>query len=312
MRTATFLHNVLPHSALKGSTPSRTMFPNGRDYIQQGGKLYTFGCLAYRWIHQERRNIQRASKFAPNSERLVFTGYDASDNNLMVLLDPKTDRIYREKNVKIVENVLPFCERAKCGPCKCPVKERTESPVSADHELILNLQMPIHEYEDAVVESEGQLSAETAVKSVCDQSVMTVENEQTSASPVSERTQHLPPAETSDSSLHHHTIEEIAESETENGDEAVNNDEMTVEEEETQQSEEFEKDDPPKGDDEPDDSWVTEKQEEKRQKDAYNLRDRSQLKPPDRLTYLIQGPSGETQIMHHQATAAGNLNLGAS
>ncbi|KAH9409194.1 hypothetical protein TYRP_023714, partial [Tyrophagus putrescentiae] len=307
MRTATFLHNVLPHSALKGSTPSRTMFPNGLDYIQRGGKLHTFGCLAYRWIHQERRNIQRSSKFAPNSERLVFAGYDASDNYLMVLLDPKTDRIYRERNVKIVDKILPFCEKAKNGPCQCPVKERTEPPASVDHEVTINLQMPMHENENAAIESEEQLSAKTAVKTICDSTEMTTENNQTSVSHFSEQEQSLPPTiETSDSSLGRRANEEIPELETEDSDEVMNNEETTVEEEATSQREESEKDGLSESDDEPDDSWITEKQEAKSQKDAYNLRDRSKLKPPNRLTYLIQGPSGEVKEpnSHHEAMSS--------
>ncbi|KAH9388757.1 hypothetical protein TYRP_008102 [Tyrophagus putrescentiae] len=307
-----YYYLLVSDEATKFAWTFATLFPNGLDYIQQGGKLHTFGCLAYRWIHQERRNIQRSSKFAPNSEKLVFTGYDASDNNLMILLDPKTDRIYREKNVKIVDKVLPFCEKARDGPCKCLVKERTESPAVVNHEITLDLQVPIHVNESAVEESEEQLSDETVVKTLCEPTGITTENKQTSVSSFSEQTQHEPPTETFDSSLDYQTAKETSESETEDSQVEANTEEMTIEKEETLQGEESEKDDPPESDDEPDDSWITEKQKERRQRDTYNLRDRSQIKPPNRLTYLIQGPSGELMFCSCLSTLSLLLSLSLS
>ena len=307
MRTATFLHNLLPHSALNGSTPSKTLFTNGKDYIERGGKLHTFGCLAYRWIHQERRNIQRSSKFAANSERLVFAGYDADDNNLLILLDPRTDRVYRERNVKIVDNVLPFCDRTSGEACKCSVKERTEPLPDNDRAIIVNTRMSVFEEDNVGIDAEEHASGETAIKTIFAQPEIAATDEtKTSVIDVIAQEQVTPTNETSDSQLDSETEVRIDESETESVENDVEIpviDEETVLEGDTRQEGDSAKNDSSESEEEPDDSWAAEKQKERLPRDAYNLRDRSQLKPPSRYTCLIKGPSGDVKEpeSHHEA-----------
>ncbi|KAH9389567.1 hypothetical protein TYRP_007111 [Tyrophagus putrescentiae] len=69
-----FLYNLAPHSSIKFVAPAKRLFPETRTIIERGGQLHIFGSAAYKSIPQERRNITRASKLAPISEKLVFAG----------------------------------------------------------------------------------------------------------------------------------------------------------------------------------------------------------------------------------------------
>src|SRR5699024_2403310 len=67
------------------------------------------------------------SKFEPTSEKLVFVGY-ASDADAYLLLNPATDTVIKERNLKVIDGRFPFCDAkdSDCEPCCC-----RESPVQS-------------------------------------------------------------------------------------------------------------------------------------------------------------------------------------
>ncbi|KAH9396298.1 H/ACA snoRNP pseudouridylase subunit [Tyrophagus putrescentiae] len=113
----TFLLNIanLHH----GKSPFEQLFPNTRSFLDRGGVLHVFGCLAYRWIPHEKRNMNRAGKFEAHSEKMVFVGYDHVDNDIFLLLNPSTGQVYRERNVVFVDTMLPLCDKKENCKCKC-------------------------------------------------------------------------------------------------------------------------------------------------------------------------------------------------
>ncbi len=76
-----------------------------------------FGSAAYKSIPQERRNINRANKFAPVLEKLVFVGYDSLDSDIYLLMNTRTGAVTREKNVVVADGVFPFAGTKK--DCQC-------------------------------------------------------------------------------------------------------------------------------------------------------------------------------------------------
>ena len=128
VKAATFLYNLLPHSSLAGSSPYKKMFPGKVDFLDRGGKLHQFGSAAFRWIPNEERKLKRRNKFAPNSEKLVFVGYDSLDSDVYLLLKPGTRSVIRERNVTVLDGQYPYCEKKEDPACKCksPVNQRCE------------------------------------------------------------------------------------------------------------------------------------------------------------------------------------------
>ena len=121
LKTAVYLANRWPHTSLDGQMPLKVLFPRKDDGIK---KTHIFGSAAYRWIHHEKR---LRSKFDPTSEKMVFVGY-APDADAYLLLNPETGDIIRERNVKIIDGVFPFCEKKGQGDeCQCKVKEDCRS-----------------------------------------------------------------------------------------------------------------------------------------------------------------------------------------
>src|SRR5699024_9286903 len=112
VKCAVFLYNLSPHSALANEkSPVKCLFPNSKDFLEKNGKLHSFGSVAYRWIHHEERNIKQRGKFAPNSEQLVFVGYDSLDSTIYRLLDMRSGVVIRERNVTILDGNYPFCDK---------------------------------------------------------------------------------------------------------------------------------------------------------------------------------------------------------
>src|SRR5699024_7469276 len=127
VKMAAFLYNLSPHSALNESSPFKTLFPQEKD-IERGKEMHVFGSVAYRWIHHERRTRMNAAKFDPTSEKLVFVGY-ARDADAYLLLNPGTNQVIKERNLKVVDGMFPFCEKSHCTPCE--VKCHCTAQVSA-------------------------------------------------------------------------------------------------------------------------------------------------------------------------------------
>ncbi len=121
--TSCFLYNLAPHSSIKFVAPAKRLFPETRTIIERGGQLHIFGSAAYKSIPHERRNITRASKLAPISEKLVFAGYDALDSDIYLLLNPKSGAIIRERNVVVKDGDFPFCEKKEDCRCQCPIAQ---------------------------------------------------------------------------------------------------------------------------------------------------------------------------------------------
>lgn len=297
LRTAVFIYNIIPHSSLNES-PFRKLFPSSRDYIQRGGKMHTFGCLAYKWIHPERRNIARANKFSERSEKRVFVGYDAEDNDAFILLDPKNDTLYRERNVRFDEDILPFCNKKMDQKGECVCKQRTE-PKTIDQGIIISLDSPITEDQRTEPPAKNdRLKAETRLSSIESSSDVQIDT------PVQDSTRNDPI---------------LYSVETQTSEIAAKNDEADV----LPLIDFDEPADPPPvetpepllalepvparvivpivdqenvNDDVRPDTKSTEMKPE-----GYNLRDRSTLKPPDRLTYLVDGPKGKMIVpKNHQ------------
>src|SRR5699024_5097197 len=81
-----------------------------------------------RWLHHERRTRLRFSKFEPTSEKMVFVGY-APNADAYLLLDPETDEVTKERNLKVVEDIFPFCEVKE--KCKCHQEENEKTKVGS-------------------------------------------------------------------------------------------------------------------------------------------------------------------------------------
>ena len=60
----------------------------------------TFGSVAYRWIHKDKRE-----KFKPTSEKLIFVGY-CDQYKAYKLLDIVNNRVIVDRNVKVIDNLM--------------------------------------------------------------------------------------------------------------------------------------------------------------------------------------------------------------
>src|SRR5699024_3583076 len=159
VKMAAFLYNLSPHSALHESSPCKTLFPQETDIIEQGKELHIFGSVAYRWIHHERRTRMNAAKFDPTSEKLVFVGY-ARNADAYLLLNPSTNQVIKERNLKVVDGVFPFCAKARCAPCEvkcqCATQETATEGINSRPELFVLRELPVYSSGGDVSES-GQV-----------------------------------------------------------------------------------------------------------------------------------------------------------
>src|SRR5699024_6061949 len=106
--------------------PFKILFPREKDLFERGKVLHVFGSVAYRWIHHEKRTRMRTVKFDPTSEKLVFVGY-APDADAYLLLNPDTNQVIKERNLKVVDGQFPFCERNKNEAIECRCREQCET-----------------------------------------------------------------------------------------------------------------------------------------------------------------------------------------
>ena len=59
---------------------------------------------------------------------MVFVGY-APNADAYLLLDPETDEVTKERNLKVVEDIFPFCEVKE--KCKCHQEENEKTKVGS-------------------------------------------------------------------------------------------------------------------------------------------------------------------------------------
>ena len=137
-KAAATVYNLIPHTALKDQSPFKTLFPNTKNLIERGGKLATFGCKAYRRIHPERMCLDRAGKFDPVATSLIYVGHEAPYSDAYLLLDPKTDKVIKERNVRFLDGQFPFCNKdaSKCQ-CQQPESDVTVVGKSSPSQIIV-------------------------------------------------------------------------------------------------------------------------------------------------------------------------------
>src|SRR5699024_360050 len=102
------------------------------------------------------------SKFEPTSEKLVFVGY-ASDADAYLLLNPATNTVIRERNLKVIDGRFPFCEDKDPDnePCCCretPI-QRVE-PTRNAPELFVTVYDSAVSSSGGVAEPEGRAAAD--------------------------------------------------------------------------------------------------------------------------------------------------------
>ena len=139
VKAATYLYNLSPHSALDGTSPQKSMFPNELDIIERGHNLHVFGSLAYRYVHKEKRIQQRTPKFEPTSEKWIFAGY-ALNSDAYLLLNPSTNKVIEERNLKVVDHTFPFCERKdNVNRQQCPCESSSVTTTAPATESLVEL-----------------------------------------------------------------------------------------------------------------------------------------------------------------------------
>ena len=136
VKTAAFVYNLSPHSAINQSSPVKRLFPHRKDFLDRGKELHIFGSAAARWIPHEQRTGQ--GKFLPTSEMMIFVGYDSLENDAFLLLNQSRVTLIRERNVRIMDGIFPFCiKQSKCSCDPAKVSPHLQSQESSREQQLI-------------------------------------------------------------------------------------------------------------------------------------------------------------------------------
>ena len=82
--------------------------------------------------------LDRAGKFDPVATSLIYVGHEAPYSDAYLLLDPKTDKVIKEPNVRFLDGQFPFCNKdvSKCQ-CQQPESDATVAEKSSPSQIIV-------------------------------------------------------------------------------------------------------------------------------------------------------------------------------
>ena len=124
--TATYIINRLPSKVLKHKTPYEVLFGK----TPSCHHLRIFGCLVY-----AKDNKKGEDKFGERGRRCIFVGYPYSQKGYRVF-DLETRKIFTSRDVKFVENILPFKKYGAEGVIVGDINKKRQIEWEEDEELM--------------------------------------------------------------------------------------------------------------------------------------------------------------------------------